>query len=45
MLNLNAPGAFANYLREAAAALPTDRPPDPQALAQIAARYDFRPVE
>jgi hypothetical protein len=33
--------AFECYLREAAAVSEPGKPPDPEALAEIAARYDF----
>jgi quercetin dioxygenase-like cupin family protein len=39
-LNIMAPGGFEQYLKEAAAAGTTD----PEELAKIASRYDFRPV-
>ena len=39
-LNVMAPGGFAQYLKEAAAAGTSD----PAGLAQIASRYDFQPV-
>jgi mannose-6-phosphate isomerase-like protein (cupin superfamily) len=45
MLNLMAPGGFEQYLKEAARAMPTDAPPDPAVMAEIASRYDFRPAE
>lgn len=40
-LNVMAPGGFEQYLREVAA-LPG--PPDPEQMARIASRYDFRPA-
>ena len=44
VLNVMAPGGFEQYLKEAAAALPTDGHPYPAALAAIAAKYDFEPA-
>ena len=41
-LNVMAPGGFERYLREAAAAVDPGKPPDPQVLAGIAARYDIQ---
>jgi len=43
-VNLWAPGGFEGYFEEAAAALPADAPPDPAALASIAARYGLEPA-
>jgi Flp pilus assembly protein TadD len=40
VLNLMAPGDFQQYLKELARAA-TERPPDPEATAQIASRYGF----
>ena len=42
MLNLMAPGGFEQYLKELAAA---EGPPDPEAMAEIASRYDFERAE
>jgi hypothetical protein len=44
MLNLMAPGGLEQYLKELAAALPADRPPDPEQMARIASKYDFEPA-
>lgn len=44
LLNLMAPGGFEQYLKEVARSLPAGAPPDPAAMAEIASRYDFRPV-
>jgi mannose-6-phosphate isomerase-like protein (cupin superfamily) len=47
MLNLMVPGGFEQYLKEAAAAAAAPAPgqmPDQAAMAEIASRYDFRPV-
>ena len=44
VLNVMAPGGFEQYLKEAAAALPTDGHPYPAALAAIAAKYDYEPA-
>lgn len=44
MLNVMGPGGFEQYLKEAAAAVPGDGPPDPAVMAEIAARYDFEPA-
>jgi mannose-6-phosphate isomerase-like protein (cupin superfamily) len=44
MLNLMAPGGFEQYLKELAAALPDDGPPDPELMARIASKYDFQPA-
>jgi len=41
-INIYAPGGFESYFAEAAAALPRDTPPDPEALAAIAARYGLK---
>ena len=38
VLNLMAPGGFEQYLKEAARAMPTDGPPDPLVMAEIASR-------
>jgi mannose-6-phosphate isomerase-like protein (cupin superfamily) len=45
VLNLMAPGGFEQYLKEVAAALQPGEPPDPAAMARIAARYDFHAAE
>lgn len=39
-LNLNAPGGWEAYLRDLAAAMPAEGPPEPSAMAQIAAAHD-----
>ena len=44
MLNLMAPGGFEQYLKEVAAAARPGEPPDAQAMAKIASRYDFHPA-
>ena len=44
VLNLMAPGGFEQYLKELAAALPDDGPPDPDLMARIASKYDFEPA-
>jgi mannose-6-phosphate isomerase-like protein (cupin superfamily) len=44
-VNIWTPGGFEGYFEEAAAALPTDAPPDPKVLAEIASRYGLQPVE
>jgi hypothetical protein len=33
-----------SYLKELAAALPDDGPPDPDLMARIASTYDFEPA-
>ena len=38
-----APGGFEQYLKEVASAATPERPPDPETMAAIAARYDFVP--
>lgn len=44
-LNFNTPGGWEGYMRDlAAAARDAGRPPTPEQIGQIAARYDFRPV-
>jgi quercetin dioxygenase-like cupin family protein len=43
-LSLMAPAGLEQYLTEAAAATPPGGPPDPQAMAAIASRYDFEPA-
>jgi mannose-6-phosphate isomerase-like protein (cupin superfamily) len=43
VLNLMAPGGFEQYLKEVAAAAGSG-PPDPDAMAAIAVRYDFHPA-
>jgi hypothetical protein len=40
-LNVMAPGGLERYLKEVAASMPADGPPDPAAMARIASRYDF----
>ena len=41
-LNFNTPGGFESYMRELAAALSnSEGPPTPEAIGQIAAKYDF----
>ncbi len=45
VLNILAPGGFEQYLVEVAATLKPGAPPDPAAMAEVAARYDFEPVE
>ncbi len=45
VLNLNAPGGWEDYLRDLAAAMPADGPPDPEAFARVFARYDVEAVE
>jgi hypothetical protein len=42
-LNLMAPGEFAQYLKEVAAATAPGEPPDPAVMAEITSRYDFVP--
>ena len=42
-LNLMSPGGFEQYLKDAAAEAASG-PPDPERLAAIASRYDFRPA-
>ena len=42
-LNLMTPGGFEQYLKEVARST-AGGPPDPQAMAEIASRYDFEPV-
>jgi quercetin dioxygenase-like cupin family protein len=44
VLNLMAPAGFERYLKEMARSLPAGGPPDPALMAEIASRYDFRPV-
>jgi mannose-6-phosphate isomerase-like protein (cupin superfamily) len=44
MLNLMAPGGLEQYLKEVAAGMAPGEPPDPAEMAQVASRYDFRPV-
>lgn len=44
VLNLMAPAGFEQYLKEMAASMPAGGPPDPALMAEIASRYDFRPV-
>ena len=43
-LNLNAPGGFDVYLRELAAALSADEPPDAAAMTKLFAEHDVHPV-
>ena len=38
--NLNTPGGWEDYIRDLAAAMPADGPPDPQVMGEILARYD-----
>jgi mannose-6-phosphate isomerase-like protein (cupin superfamily) len=44
MLNLMAPAGLEQYLKEVAAAMKPDEPPDPAVMARIASRYDFHPA-
>jgi hypothetical protein len=44
VLNIMAPAGFENYFCEAAGALPDNGPPDPEVLARIAVKHDFRPA-
>lgn len=44
MLNIMAPGGFEQYLVEVAGELRPDASPDPERMAEIAARYDFEPA-
>jgi quercetin dioxygenase-like cupin family protein len=39
-LNLNTPGGWEDYIRDLAAAVPADGPPDPQLMGEVLARYD-----
>src|SRR5262249_9360680 len=43
VLNLMAPGGFEQYLKEVHAPTTLGEPPDPEAMAAIASRYDFVP--
>ena len=43
-LNLNAPGGFEAYLRDLAAAISADEPPDAAAMANMFAKHDVHPV-
>lgn len=43
-LNINSPGGWEAYLRELAGAMPSEGPPDPAVIADIAAKYDYEPV-
>lgn len=43
-LNFNTPAGWENYMRDLAAALAGDRPPTPEEVGKIAARYDFEAV-
>lgn len=43
-LNVMAPGGFERYLKEVAAVMRPGEPPDPARMAEIAARYDFKPA-
>ena len=43
-LNLNTPGGFEAYLRDLAAALSADEPPDAAAIAKLFAEHDVHPV-
>ena len=45
VLNLNSPGGWEGYLRDLAAAMPPDGPPDPEAFRRVFARYDVEAVE
>src|SRR5262249_4661622 len=42
-LNFNTPGGFERYMRELAGAM-QDGPITPEAIGEIASRYDFRPA-
>jgi mannose-6-phosphate isomerase-like protein (cupin superfamily) len=44
-MNLTVPGGFERYLRELSSALRGGAEPDPETIAAIASRYDFRPVQ
>jgi mannose-6-phosphate isomerase-like protein (cupin superfamily) len=39
-LNLNTPGGWEDYIRDLAAAMPADGPPDPRLMGEVLARYD-----
>jgi mannose-6-phosphate isomerase-like protein (cupin superfamily) len=39
-LNLNTPGGWEDYIRDLAAAIPADGPPDPRLMGEILARHD-----
>ena len=39
-LNLNTPGGWEDYIRDLAAVMPADGPPDPRVLGEVLARYD-----
>ena len=43
-LNFNIPGGWEQYMRDLAAASAGGTPPTPEQIAQIASRYDFKPV-
>ncbi len=43
-LNINTPGGWEDYLRDLAAAMPAQGPPDPESMAELAKQYDFEPV-
>jgi mannose-6-phosphate isomerase-like protein (cupin superfamily) len=40
-LNLNTPGGWEDYIRDLAAAIPADGPPDPRLMGEILARHDL----
>lgn len=44
LLNAMAPAGFEQYLKQVVAAMRPGEPPDPQLMAEIASRHDFRPV-
>jgi mannose-6-phosphate isomerase-like protein (cupin superfamily) len=44
-VNVFAPGGIEGYFREAAELLPADAPPDPVAMAEVAARYGLELVD
>ncbi len=39
-LNLNTPGGWEDYIRDLAAAVPADGPPDPRLMGEVLARHD-----
>jgi quercetin dioxygenase-like cupin family protein len=41
-LNLNTPGGWEDYIRDLAAVMPADGPPDPQILGEVLARHDVQ---
>jgi quercetin dioxygenase-like cupin family protein len=43
-LNLNTPGGWEDYIRDLAAVMPADGPPDPRILGEVLARHDVRAV-